>query len=664
MIIGTPSRFLRNLTKSLEKEPELDVPPLRLPDAPIRTNRCGIASVTIQTRDPGNPRVIIDGQLYRISYNLPFHPPKKEYVIRILVWDSYQYHSPPNWMENVRPVFKLYANLFPIMTREFIHLGDFNKVVENKKLIKMAMSFPLEHPNHMPVTRDLSKAKRRMITEWLSQEQPLFQRKNAVPDESAANTPSKIALYFGRKVHSKELQIKTSSPLTHSRKRDLRSDLENNAKSHSTQAERPEYLRQADSRGSILTSNAIKDSAFSVKQFSFANFTTNLIQPRKKKMHKYPKRKKSKDRTMLKSKVHFQSNEVLARYFSLEQLKADLQTALELEHATIPPYLTALASIKQGHNKQVKRVLKTVLVQEMLHMALVSNVLNAVGGTPSLTHRGFVLDYPSFLPGGVHRDLIVPLEKFSKSLIKGVFMKIEEPTLTVRALEDRRLIIEDLEVRLEAKVKQLHRKSKSGFHEDNHKRSKEQDDVPLEKEAKRFRCLSYESFIPNLQTFNIVEKKKKKIFTRHKNTIGTFYNYILKALGYLTNCGKNNSIFVGHQARQLTQEQWYAGEEYGHGKVIKVIDYFSAVAAIREIVEEGEGSSPCMPAAASLEMADLSHYFAFYSLYMGRVVSLRKWIGTGLPTGVSHEELMWWKVCGSLAKSYFFAYSDVVKLTF
>lgn len=35
---------------------------------------------------------------------------------------------------------------------------------------------------------------------------------------------------------------------------------------------------------------------------------------------------------------------------SIESLREHLQWALELEHATIPPYLCALYSIKKGHN--------------------------------------------------------------------------------------------------------------------------------------------------------------------------------------------------------------------------------------------------------------------------------------------------------------------------
>ena len=40
-----------------------------------------------------------------------------------------------------------------------------------------------------------------------------------------------------------------------------------------------------------------------------------------------------------------------------------------LEFATIPPYLTAMYSIKAGENRQVYDVIRSVVMQEMLHMA-------------------------------------------------------------------------------------------------------------------------------------------------------------------------------------------------------------------------------------------------------------------------------------------------------
>ncbi|XP_013410453.1 uncharacterized protein LOC106173762 [Lingula anatina] len=96
---------------------------------------------------------------------------------------------------------------------------------------------------------------------------------------------------------------------------------------------------------------------------------------------------------------------------SIENLRTLLQQAMELELSTIPPYLTALMSIKEGFNVEIGRRIKSVVVQEMLHMALVGNLLNAVGGSPSIASTLNAPLYPSKLPGGVRPDLVVSLQK-------------------------------------------------------------------------------------------------------------------------------------------------------------------------------------------------------------------------------------------------------------
>ena len=118
------------------------------------------------------------------------------------------------------------------------------------------------------------------------------------------------------------------------------------------------------------------------------------------------------------------------KYGTLENLHRELQTALEVEHSTIPPYLTALASLKRGYNPEVRTILETIVVQEMLHMTLVANILNAVGGKPQLHFKEFIPHYPSSLPGSLQPDLVVPIKKCSIALIRNIFMRIEQPTFT------------------------------------------------------------------------------------------------------------------------------------------------------------------------------------------------------------------------------------------
>lgn len=108
------------------------------------------------------------------------------------------------------------------------------------------------------------------------------------------------------------------------------------------------------------------------------------------------------------------------------KLLSALQTALELEHATIPPYLFAAYTLK-GVNSAIREFIFDVAREEMLHMTLVGNLINALGGSPRLNSPDFIPKYPSNLPGTVQNDLKVGLAPFSKELLKDVFMRIEEP---------------------------------------------------------------------------------------------------------------------------------------------------------------------------------------------------------------------------------------------
>lgn len=105
-----------------------------------------------------------------------------------------------------------------------------------------------------------------------------------------------------------------------------------------------------------------------------------------------------------------------------------LQKAIELEHSTIPPYLTALFSLKPGSNDEIARLIHSIVVEEMLHMTIASNILIAIKGHPSINGPNFIPKYPGPLPmsiGGA--DFIVGIEAFSMPLVENVFMKIEEP---------------------------------------------------------------------------------------------------------------------------------------------------------------------------------------------------------------------------------------------
>jgi hypothetical protein len=121
---------------------------------------------------------------------------------------------------------------------------------------------------------------------------------------------------------------------------------------------------------------------------------------------------------------------------SRAELISYLDAAMALEHATIPPYLTAHYSIHSTTNSDAAHIIRVVAVEEMLHLTLVANVLNAVGGSPDLTRPGFVPSYPAYLPDG-EDDFTVDLRPFSREAVE-TFCKIERPRQAPDA--DSRLI--------------------------------------------------------------------------------------------------------------------------------------------------------------------------------------------------------------------------------
>jgi len=69
---------------------------------------------------------------------------------------------------------------------------------------------------------------------------------------------------------------------------------------------------------------------------------------------------------------------------TIQDARDQLQTAIGVEFGTLPPYLYALYSIRPGTNPQATALIKSVVLQEMIHMCLASNILNALNGAPAL----------------------------------------------------------------------------------------------------------------------------------------------------------------------------------------------------------------------------------------------------------------------------------------
>jgi Ferritin-like len=231
---------------------------------------------------------------------------------------------------------------------------------------------------------------------------------------------------------------------------------------------------------------------------------------------------------------------VVGTITSLESLCDHLQWAIELEHSTIPPYLCALYSIKAGQNVEASEVLSSVMVEEMLHLTLAANLLNAVGGQPQLDIPAMLPDFPHPLPHG-DRSFEISLFRFCPDAIE-TFLKIEQPA--------------------------------------------QADALPQG---------------DNYQA------------------IGQFYEAIKRGFCHLSATLGEIDLFSGDQTHQVTDQHFYSGS----GRIIAVSNLATALAALDEIVERGEGTSHAQVWDGDRdvfhpERDQVAHYYRFLGLKLGR----------------------------------------------
>ncbi len=113
-----------------------------------------------------------------------------------------------------------------------------------------------------------------------------------------------------------------------------------------------------------------------------------------------------------------------AERHDLDWLKGALQTAIAIEHSTLPLYLAAMFSLRV-QNFTAYNLIRSVAMEEMVHMSIACNTLAAIGGAPRI--RDLDPHFPSQgLPGGVEPDTHARLSKLSREQLK-TFMRIESP---------------------------------------------------------------------------------------------------------------------------------------------------------------------------------------------------------------------------------------------
>lgn len=160
-------------------------PPVAVPAGalhyPVRvvTDALGRAELSLRAGDPGRPRDYIDGQVYAlcpvlepviVSPGSPY-PFNQWNFISVLVWSGFDPGEPPTWHGAIGPVLRQYANLYPVM-RDFLDLGDYKQVCAQAAWLAVAFGRGIDDPGSMPVTRDLSAAKRKALLRWLTEPGP------------------------------------------------------------------------------------------------------------------------------------------------------------------------------------------------------------------------------------------------------------------------------------------------------------------------------------------------------------------------------------------------------------------------------------------------------------------------------------------------------------
>ena len=340
----------------------------------------------------------IDGQVYRFMYNVtPIGDTCRRSIyfkklvnseivfgtcvndITFRVWSEFNYTRPYTWVDHVKPIFTKYDMLYPMM-RTILNMSNYNDVIQarNIQLLNFSMRLDITHPSYMPVTRDLSPVKRDMILEWL--EDPRF----SVNPANITVLADSVCMETGL--------MSTFDP--------------------------PESCQ--------WNNKVLKEPVFSLKVSEDV-----IISPGFEEVE--PVCGPSDYYNCI---AHMPANALLSQWqldamhgnCSLESLKLQLQQAFQLEFYTIPLYLTSMYSIKEGFNCEVHALIRSVMMQEMLHMAQVGNILIAVGGRPIIDSSEWAPKYPAMgLPGNVLPQLNVTLEKASKSHIQRVFMGVEYP---------------------------------------------------------------------------------------------------------------------------------------------------------------------------------------------------------------------------------------------
>ena len=76
----------------------------------------------------------------------------------------------PTWANGIGEILTQFGRLYPVMAT--FGLSDHESVKKNSAMIRHVLELEIEQPLHMPVTRDLSDSRRRIILNWIDSGMP------------------------------------------------------------------------------------------------------------------------------------------------------------------------------------------------------------------------------------------------------------------------------------------------------------------------------------------------------------------------------------------------------------------------------------------------------------------------------------------------------------
>ncbi|MFL6075794.1 MAG: ferritin-like domain-containing protein [Mycobacteriales bacterium] len=210
-----------------------------------------------------------------------------------------------------------------------------------------------------------------------------------------------------------------------------------------------------------------------------------------------------------------------------------LAEAAQLEHMIMCQYLYAEFSLKNGPTdgltadqaeavERWRKVLRSIAVEEMLHLALVANLMSAIGAAPQFGRPNFP-QRSGYFPAGVQLDLL----PFGEQALRH-FLYLERP-------------------------EGMERQDASEF-------------VPAVPPRDP---VAADELLPRGQEFA---------------TVGHLYRGIAAGLRGLVERFGERAVFVGSPRAQATPEQFHWPQ------LIAVTSLDSALAAVEEIIEQGEGA--------------------------------------------------------------------------